>query len=654
MIALLAGLVLVGLAAGSFAALLRPRGAVAYVLAVAVCAAAEIVAVSHLLSFVDAYRRGWFLAACAAIAAVAMCSVAVVLPPRPPLVRRAVVVELIGDPVVAVLAGVVAIELGYLLALALFTPPTEYDALTYHLTRALFWIQQGEVGRVPGVTDTRINDLPPDAEILQGATMLLSGSVRFVGLVQLGALVATVLAIYGAACRIGLGRRDAAFGALVFPTLTVVALQAPVPLNDLVVGSLVVIAAFFALGGSGGEIALAGVAVAMLVGTKPTGLLCMPVLFVLCLLTYRGRRLIGVLLVGLTGLTVGALWYLLVNLPAGEGVFGQTGASPGLDGFVATTARLSRYTVETLDIPSYGRDIDLYVIAAGLVAVGGLALHRPTLAVGGAAALVLLPRLTPWAERAMHAVYWHGWTLVGYPRATALDPIRGASSASNLASWYGPVCSALVLGSLVLVTLRAHRGTLPWNAVVLAAAPVAVLVGMAIAIGYDPFNGRFVMGGVALGAATWGVIRASPSAAVATVAVAAVTAFLALVNFTERPAGFGVLGPAGHPSIWKLPRAWSQSVQPEVSRMIEYLDEHASRGSTIAVTRDKVVYPFAYAGWPRIDHRLVYADTLAQASSGHAAWAVLSAHPACAPGWRLALRSQQWAVYRQVPGAQCR
>lgn len=655
MIALVAGLVLVGLAASCFAALLHPRGAVAYVLAVAVCAAAEIVAVSHFLSFFGAYTRGWFLATCTAIAVGAVCTVAVVRPPRPPLPRRAVVLALLGDPAVAVLAAIVAIELGYLLALALFTPPTEYDALTYHLTRALFWIQQSEVSPVPGVTDTRINDLPPDAEILQGGTMLLSGSIRFVGLVQLGALVAAVLAIYGTACRIGLERRDAAFGALLFPTLTVVALQAPAPLNDLVVAALVVIAAFFALGGSLGEIALAGVAIALLVGTKPTGLLCLPVLGILCVLTHRGRRLLWILVAGLAGATVGAAWYILVNVPTGEGGFGQTGASTGhLDGLVPIAARLSRYAVEAFDVPSHGRDIALYGIAAGLVAVGGLALRRRTLAVAGAAALALLPLLVPSFERVMHAVYWHGWTLVGYSRAAALDPIRGVSSASNLASWYGPVGLALTVASLVLVTLRARRGALPWSAIVLASAPVAVLVGMAVGIGYHPFNGRFVMGGVALGAATWGVIRVSPAAGAATVAVAAVTAFLALVNFTERPAGFGVLEPAAHPSIWTLPRAWSQSIQPEVSRMIEYLDARASRGSTIAVTRDKVVYPFAYVGWPRIEHRLVYADTLDEATRGRAAWAVLRSDVACAPAWKLALRSDQWAVFRHVPGASCR
>ena len=79
---------------------------------------------------------------------------------------------------------------------------------------------------------------------------------------------------------------------------------------------------------------------------------------------------------------------------------------------------------------------------------------------------------------------------------------------------------------------------------------------------FHAFDGRYVMGGVALGAATWGVVRVSPVAATATVAVASVTAFLGLVDFTERPAGFGVLEPAAHPSIWTLPRAWSQSIQP--------------------------------------------------------------------------------------------
>ena len=50
----------------------------------------------------------------------------------------------------------------------------------------------------------------------------------------------------------------------------------------------------------------------------------------------------------------------------------------------------------------------------------------------------------------------------------------------------------------------------------------------------------------------------------------------------------------------------------------------------------------------------MYADTLEEATRGEAAWAVLPSDVACASGWKLALRSEQWAVYRQVPGASCR
>ncbi len=241
MISLVAGLVLVATSSVCGALLLRLRGVVTLALGIAVLGAAEVVAVSHALSFFDAYTRGWLLAAVAAVAVVAVGATALLRPPAPALGHvRPVGRELLRDPVVAVLGVVVLLELGYAAALALFTPPTEYDVLTYHLTRAIFWIQQHSVGPVPGVEDTRINDFAPDAEILQGATMLLSGSIRYVGLVQLASLPAAVLAIYGTACRIGLSRSQAAFGALVFPTLTVVALQAPSALNDLVTAALIV------------------------------------------------------------------------------------------------------------------------------------------------------------------------------------------------------------------------------------------------------------------------------------------------------------------------------------------------------------------------------------------------------------------------------
>lgn len=656
MIALAAGCLLVTSTAACGALLLRLRGSVTFALAFAVLAAAEVVAVSHALSVFDAYTRDWFLAATGVLAGSVAGATAVVRPP-PPVVGHvpAVARALLRDPTLAVLAAVVAAEVAYLAALALFTPPTEYDVLTYHLTRAILWIQQHSVSPVAGVEDTRINDLPPDAEILQGATMLLSGSVRYVGLVQLASLGVAVLAIFGTGSRLGFARAQAAFGALVFPTLTVVALQAPSALNDLITAALVIVTTYFVLGRSPSDLALAGISLALLVGTKPTAALAVPILLAVCLLTYRGRRLVAALVVGLVAVGVGAAWYVVVGARTGESaVSSASGAATGHGNVLRIPARVTRYLVETVDVPAGGRDLYVYAIVAGGLLVVGLLLRRRVPVVLGAAALTLVPLAFPFLERVLHAVYWHGWTLVGYPEATAFDPTRGPSTASSMASWYGPVGLALTLVSIVVVTRRAARGTIPWVAAVLAWSPFVMLVGTAFIVGYHAFDGRYAMGGVALGAATWGVVRVSPAATAAATAVAAASVLLALVNFDARPAGFGLLEPSRHPSIWTLPRAWSQSLQPEVSHLIEYLDANASPGQTIAVTRDHVVYPFAYVGWPQIEHRLAYADTLAEATTTNAAWAVLPSGLACAPGWRLALRSDPWAVYRHVPGARCR
>ena len=179
----------------------------------------------------------------------------------------------------------------------------------------------------------------------------------WVGFVQLASLVVAVLAIYGTACRIGFARRSAAFGALLFPTLTVVALQAPTALNDLVVAALVVAVAYFTLGRTWSEIGLAGAALALLVGTKPTGLLAVPLLFLVCVLTYRGKRLVAALAVGIAGIGLGATWYAVVTAGSGNGsgVLGDSASASGYGGGVLSiAARTTRYVVETLEVPVEG------------------------------------------------------------------------------------------------------------------------------------------------------------------------------------------------------------------------------------------------------------------------------------------------------------
>ena len=653
MLALAVGFTLVVGSAGCLAALTRPRGTVELLLAWALIGSAEVVLLSFLVSFVDRYERSWLLAAHLAVALASCLAVAIVRPGWRPRGLRRPLGELLGDPLLVVLALVVAAELGYLTALAIFTPPTEYDVLTYHLVRAVFWIQRASVGFVPDATYGPIDEYPPNAEILQSWTMLLSGSVRWVGLVQLGALVVTLIAIYGIAGRIGLSRRSSCFGALLFATLTVVALQAPTALNDTVVAALVVTAAFFGLGRRRSEFALAGLAVALLVGTKVTAALALPMLLVIGLLAHHGRARIELVASGTVGLLLGATWYAATAL-RDDDTLGTGGHDiAAVVDPVEYLARGSRYLVQAVELPGgSGRDRYLYVVAGLLVATAGILLRRP-LAGLVAGALTALTVLALPLERLLHSVYFNGWQLVGYDHVTEYGVIRDPTIASNLQSWYGPLGFVLCLAALVVVARAVRRKRLPLLALALAASPLAFVAGMSIVTEYHPLNGRFAMGGVALAAATWGVVRRSPVGAAAAVAVAATTVVLSLVAFTERPAGVGLLEASRRPSVWQLPRGWSQSNQPEIAQMIEHLAAAAADGTTIAVTRNPDIYPFAFVGYPSLDHRLAYADTLAEAAARKADWAVLPLRGGCVPGWRVDLESPPWGVYRRARGVRC-
>jgi hypothetical protein len=202
--------------------------------------------------------------------------------PRPPLSRAAsrAARDALRHPAVLVLAATVLAGLVYSIALALATPLNDWDVLSYHAARAAFWKQQHGVGYIDNVVDDRLNANPPNAEIGQLATMLLSGNDRYIGLVQLLAYGALALGVAGLARRIGLHTREAVFAALAFSTLPVVILQASGGLNDLVVASFLLAAAYFATGAGRAELLLVALTVALAIGTKFTGVLALPTLAV--------------------------------------------------------------------------------------------------------------------------------------------------------------------------------------------------------------------------------------------------------------------------------------------------------------------------------------------------------------------------------------
>jgi hypothetical protein len=668
MLFLITGLALVLVAAACFTALGAPRGAAAFLLGVYVVAAAEIVALSALLSLVDRYTRAWILTGALLVAGVAAGLALRRRPPRPTLSLGRAWSLLREDAVLATLAVVVLAGLGYELALALFVPMDDGDGLQYHLTRAALWRQQHAIGYVPGAADTRINAFPPGAEILTAFTMTLSASVRYVGLVQYTAMLACAVAAYSIARRIGLSPRRGAFGALLVLTLPIIALQASTSFNDIVVASWAAAAAFAILGRSRLDVLLAGLAAALLVATKVTGLFALPVLVALALVV-RPRRIAALVAVA-AGCVAGSAWYLVNAVETGD-VLGEFPAHErGSKDLPSILARTMRQLIDTIGLPgAVGRDRWLFVLVALVVLVAGLAAarrgHWSTRAALVAAALTVSPLLLIPIERVLVRGYQKWWYALDRPDLGGIDPGRDIARAGVMFTWYGPVGLLLTIAAAVVVLrrLRARRGSLA--SLVLVSAPLPWIVALSIAVTYFEWNGRFTMGAFVLAAATWGLLLDARAVAWAATAVASLTLVLTLVHFDEKPSGLRLLEPTERTSVWTTPRWVLQTTGAGHGDLIRYADEHIPDGARIAIWPSPTPSggavgtppPFPFLGrHPAITRTLVYATSPRAAAADDAGWAILpiSFARGCTPGWSTAFTAADaWAILRRDPTVGC-
>ncbi len=579
--------------------------------------------------------------------------------------------ELRASPLLTVLAVAVAIAVGYEVALALFTPQNDGDALQYHLARAAFWRQQHAIGYVPGVEDVRINAFPPLAEIVTSFTMVASASVRFVGLVQLTAMLAAAAGVFTVARRAGLGAHGALAGALLFLTLPIVAIQASTSFNDIVLASLGVAAAVFVLGRTRADVVLAGVTFGLLVATKVTASLLVPVLIALVLVAQRGRRRVAYLVAGVIGACLGAGWYAL-NLVKTDDLFGTFPAQErGSLDLPSIVARTTRELIDTISLPgAVGNDVLVYVVAAGLVAAIALALLR-----GGrdrwrfallAGALALTPLLLFPVEKGLLRGYQKAWTVLGRADLAGIDPGRDITRSGVMFSWYGPLSVLLAVLAAVVGWRRWRRATLSPTIVVLALAPVAAIVALGIAVTYFEWNGRFVMGSFAFSAATWGVVfesRRLAPAAWAAVTVGVTSLLLALVHYDEKPSGLRLFESTGRVSVWTTPRWVLQATGAGHGDLIREVERRVPSHDPIAIWPSPTpsggvsgtVPPYPYFGASRITRRVTLARTPEAAAADGARWAILPRRRPgdCVPGWRVAFEVADWQLLERSTTATC-
>jgi len=662
------------LAAGLVAACLRIGSPIEFVLATYVLAWSWIVAVTLALSPPHLVTRGWLLAGIGVGLVLSLVLWVACGQPRPPRVGSAIAGarEALRRPALLVLAIAVAVGGLYSAALSLFVPANEGDALSYQLARAAFWKQEAALGYVAGAVEPRLDVNPPNAEIGQLATILLSGGDRFVTLPQLGAYVVLVLCAVALARRIGLTREEALFGGLAFATLPIIALQASAALNDLVVASFLAVIAVFALRAGRRALLLVALSLGLAVGTKFTAVLALPTLMLVMAVGRPPRHWLGLGLAGIGGLALGSVWYA-VNLA-------QTGK---LDGGLADSADQRIEPSLSAVIPNamqLGLDLfdmsgavephsAMFVVAAVVLATLALVSVprsiRDAMAFFAAALVTGGVLLTAQIERLGQDTLDRAWATFGKPDQQRFEGSLGLNlSADPIASWFGPLGLLLLVAGPAVITVLWLRRRTSGVSLALAAAPWTFLLTLAATIAWDPFRGRFLVFGVALAAASWGILFRLPVVAPATAAIGTTALALSLANYQGKPSGLGDVWPREQIRFVSLQTIWGASrpdaqarLRPEEGEedVYRYLEDNIRADASVAVAARGNDFLSPYFG-PRFS-RDVWLASRTKDVHESAEWLVLAPGAdarRCRAAWRRELaHGSGWRIERRIGPDTC-
>ena len=607
--------------AGLAAACLGTRTATSYLLLTYSLVWVVLVAVALLLSPIGLVSRPWLEVAALGCLASAVVVWTMRERPRPPRVlpRAAVVRDSLRDPALAILAFVVSCGWVYVLALAFFTPPLEWDVLTYHLPRASFWLQDEAVGYIDHANDARLNGNPPGGEIGLLWTMALSGGDRLVALPQLAAASALVVGVVGIAGRIGLSARSALVGGLLFASLPLVAVQAPTAYNDLVVASFLVIAAYASIGRGRSDLVLLTLAIALALTTKFTGILALPVLALVAAAANPIRRWPALTGAGLAGIALGSPWYIVNRVETGQfdGALTDATAQVQERTLIAIAPTIRRELYSFVDF-SGTRGIDLYRASSpftsfeeifGLLAllalvvgaawgIGAGRTRRGLVLGAGAAMVIVLPAaLVVIGDQFLRG--WHGFWLVVDRRdiAEADSSWQWQISSDPALSWFGPLAASLLIVGTAIVAHETCRRRVAPVAVVLAAAPLLFVAVFAVLVPWDPWRGRFLVFSIALAAATWGAIERFRPALWGAVVLAVFTLPLALLAMSTKPVASWAreTATASPPFVWTTSRSDMLAylaANGDLTGAIAAVERAGSSTVAAALRENDFIYPY--------------------------------------------------------------
>ena len=618
-----------------FAASLRLTSFVSTLLAAYLAFVANLGLVTWALSPLRLVDRGGLAAAESVLLAAA--SVAWWLRGRPGLPFAAAIPaarQVLTDPITAVFLVVVGALLAYELVLVLTAPADNWDSLTYHLSRVAAWMQHEGIYRIPNAPTPRMNEYQPFAEQQILYLFVATGRGALFALPQYLAQGAILLAIYGAARRLGFLPRPAACASLLFAMFSLVALQSTTSQNDLVAASLPVVALCLLLGsGRVLEPALAGAAIGIGLGAKLTIALVLPVLLVLAV--GRGRRAVGAAFAGAAvGFAGVGIWGYVLNVANTGHVLGYLGTHIDVPSYeqplhpssFATTVDV---VYGTLDVSVFSDHVIRWLWIGGIVAAvagAGYAWARgrrwSALLIGTAIAVPFLSPLLMIHAGDGIASLARSWGFpVRGPAGNVGDIARNAQSAV-----FGPVGAMAFLG-IPFVTLAAFvRRRADWRYLVLAAAvPLFyILLGHEI---YNYFMTRFLLVPAALVAPLFALFLSRRAVASAFLAVAAISVAMVVMQDPLRPlenrSGFG--------PPWQLTQVQAAYLTDEkgvgaaVASYATRVPAHACVGAVLG--GDEPAY---FLSGPRLQHKVVYlpvASALSEAYARLLSYVVISTGP---------------------------
>lgn len=484
------------------------------------------------------------------------------------------------------LLGISAIYL-FGFAQVLFIPQNSMDGLSTYLSRVGFWLQNGSF--FPWETNA-IGQIvyPVNAQLPIFWTALFTGSDQLAGMIQWVAVLVSGLSVFGLSRVMGYTRQQAAFAALVYLSLPIVVLQSTTVQTDMLTAAYFSMAMYFlAIGLKDNQhsyLILFSISSGLGVGTKKSFFILLPVLAlsaILLVIAYKRslyKKLSFLLMISLIGIAVfGAYLYLLnwhfYGSPFGRGYVDQVlqrapskiqairaRSSAVAHPLVTGNADDSAHPNELIEELEYNIPRILYQFFD----VSGL--PRP---------------LSGYAHKAKAAVASAFFSAVGFEEiegdtqtaAGHIFDFSDKNDATENAAWYGPLGFLLILPAMLIGFGKGMREKNALKLLPLLGFLIFLPLEVILRPGWDPYQGRYFAPIIALSVPLLGEIIKPKKGLFLKWSIVVSALFFAGVSILYNPAKPTLGKFADEFHIWSNDRVFVQTIQRRKERELYIMVE---------------------------------------------------------------------------------